>query len=313
MSDGLFRIQVSYSQLKPCGYQNLLDRHIWAHERGDHADHNEKLCRLCQGLPPAPKGIRPIFGTAVHAGIEFELVTHQGAEAALAHAERVLEEEIKDESAEGKSGVLWDDPARVRKDGLPYRGDEGKMPTLNEAQRNLGLAVPAWIRNFGDKIEVEGTPEREFRLALGGEYEGCFLKGVLDVPTTEGGLVDIKASGSSKWDRDDKLDGKLIQGHIYNRAYEQLFGRPPNYMVFHVLRTGTHQIQTIEVPYDPAAIERTFEHFVYPRIRAIEQNALIPNVDGYWHDPKWCDHWGVCPLGAAARGGSKRLELEMVA
>src|ERR1700737_1591838 len=94
MPDPLFRLQVSYSQVSSlCGYKLKLDRIVWDHERNGHPERNP-LCRLCLDVPPAPKSIKPIYGTAVHAGIEHQLTTGQGEAAALLHAKRVLSDEI---------------------------------------------------------------------------------------------------------------------------------------------------------------------------------------------------------------------------
>ncbi len=288
--------RTSYSQASvPCGYQQLLRELTWEHARGQHKGSPVQLCRLCRGLPEPPEWVGLPLGRAIHEGIEAIVLGRSAVEgemrALLAMRARLLE------ARHGGRPLRFDEPPRVRRDGKPYAGDEGRVPDGRTALRFARLGVRAWAARFGHLRAAE--VEREVQLPL--EAWGLpdwQVTTRLDVLTEEGGIVDVKTAGRAWAEEID--DAKLPQARLYQAAYRCLHGRWPEYFVFHVLRLGTWEIEVREVPLDEEAIERTIEHFIVPAVRARMTGAHTPNLMGWWHSPTGCDWWDVCPFGAGA-------------
>src|SRR5262249_45965547 len=98
----------------------------------------------------------------------------------------------------------------------------------------------------------------------------------------------------------EKVREAASQLHYYQGWYRLTFGEPPAWTQFHVMVKGSTEIQVVDVPYDPKAVNRWLEHRVRTNIAAIEANAFVPNTSGWWCSERFCDFWNVCPLGAEA-------------
>lgn len=260
---------VSYSQMHNCGWQIMFHRG-----------------RVDRG----PKGISAIYGTAVHAGIE----TAAGSRSlALAVQTALVTWRQELDRHERARGVRWMDPPRIRKDGQPYRGDEGKLNNRQVAEAGIRAQVTAWMEQFGHLRIVKEEIEREVRLDLGG---GWALTCYLDMPTAEGGLLDVKTA-KEPWDERRKLSAQL-QAQVYTPAFQAQYGKPPAYFAYHVLPRGTNVVQVVEVEYDPARLAVVYDHMLPALIRQIENRAYLPNTGGWWCSSDYCDWHAVCPLGA---------------
>lgn len=240
-----------------------------------------------------PKSVVPIYGSAVHHGIETGAGsgdTRLAVDSAL-HAFRVGFSE-----ADETRGVVWTDPPRLRRDGHIYKGDEARIPNEEVAEQGIRMQVGAWMQQYGH-LEIDAAEtEREVRLEL---QDGWELICKLDMPTVEGGLLDVKTA-RAPWEP-RSLTWKRLQAQLYMPAFKAQYGEVPAYFAFHVLPRGTSQVQVVEVPYDAEQIEIVYERLLPALIRQIENQAFLPNVSGWWHSPDGCDWWYACPLGG---GGS---------
>jgi len=287
--------RTSFSQASmPCGYQALLREIVWAHERGQHEGAPVRLCRLCRGLPEPPEWVGLPLGRAIHRGIERIVTGHslRDGEVSALHEMRARLLEAR----HGGRALRFDEPPRLRRDGLPYAGDEGRVPNGGTALRFARLGVRAWGQRFGS-LRVLRTEERVIVPLDDWGAPGWDLLAVLDLLTEEGGIVDVKTSAKG-WS--DDVDPKVFQGHLYALAYRHLTGKWPEYFVFHVIRLGTWEIEVREVRFDQDTIGRAVEHFLLPSVRARQAGAWTPNLMGWWHSPTGCDWWDVCPHGADA-------------
>lgn len=300
------RREISYSQAsQKCGYALRFYR---------------------QRAPKGPRSIGLVVGDAVHAGIQYHLafadvrervdddgVIHHvdPVDVACLNAQQELDFQIE------RDYVRWDEPHRLTRAGQVYTSDRGRIPSYEFARAVVAHEVRAWCARF-PALRSEAV-ERPVRLDIG---QGWTLTGRLDVEA-EGGVIDIKTS-TDAWDVTGREFERLEQAQLYQYARLLEDGAPPAFFVFHVIpHSGLRfemladdngqpaevapvdydpeAIQVIEVAYDEAAVERAIEHRVAPQVRTIEADAYVPNTSGWWHDPKWCSYWEICPLGAAAR------------
>lgn len=147
------------------------------------------------GEPEKFKGIAPIQGTAVHVGCQ-HFVQYHDLEAAIDVAILTLFMEITEV---GEDNVIWDEPVRltqgwwdkgwwdkreerwirepgwkVNEEGVqsprPYKGDEGNMSNLAEAEALTRAMVTAWAVRFPNykvtplaECPVCGTPNEDLR------------------------------------------------------------------------------------------------------------------------------------------------------
>ncbi len=248
-------------------------------------------------VPQGPRGIALLFGSAVGAGIEHQVLHHQGADAAAYAALRCLRDEVALSKKPGEHEVRWDDPPRVTSKGEFHRGDLGRIPDLGTAERMANHAVRSWISRFGELEAVEQGVERSLPIALQ-RPRGWTIECILDLLPSDGGIVDLKTS-VAPW-TPERLAEKRGQAWLYQAAYLQAFGRPPVYFRFHVIPRGGGEVQVLDVPYDPGAINRYLEHVIRPTIAAIEAEVYVPNPHGWHCSPRWCPWWEHCPLGEAA-------------
>lgn len=292
-----------------CGYQLWFYRLEKDHEFGKHLGRKHHLCRLCLQAPEAPQAVALVYGNAVHAAIE-RLAQDGDLETAMRFGHADLDERHREtfqvwtESGEPAGRpIRWDDQPRLTKHRRPYRGDEGRVPDLATGHRFLDQQVPAWERRF--RGLRASAAEEHVQVPLWGPLEGWLLTCYLDLPTSEGGLVDLKTS-KERW-KNEQIDEKLDQAHLYQLAYRHRYGHLPEYFAFHVGVRGSTDWQVIDVPFDPVAADRMLEHTLMPAARTIETESYQPNRSGYWHSERYCDWWGICPLGKAARGASQEV------
>lgn len=276
---------VSFSQVsRPCGLALRLHR---------------------EGAKIGHRGIALVYGQAVHEGIE-HYVRSGDLAASVRMAHKHIHNEIVRSDQEEAPPIRWDDPPRLTNSGQLYRGDEAKIPTVEVAEIAAAMQVKGWVDTFGSLGAVRlDDIECEVLVPVEGE-DGWTIKTRLDLPTDEGGLVDIKTA-SRPW-KDEEIDAKLDQAHIYHLAYLHHFGRPAEYLTFHVGLKGSPRWEVIEVPFDADAIARVLEYRVRPTIRMIRARAYQPNTMGWWHSERSCEFWGECPLGAKARGAGFRVQ-----
>ncbi len=277
--------RLSYSQLShPCGLQLKFHR---------------------ERAPQGPRGIALLFGSAVGAGIEHQVLHHQGPEAAAYAAIRHLRTEVELSHSSGEQPIRWDDPPRITKKGEFHTNDCGLLPDLATAERLAGQTVRAWVARFPSMAAVDEGVERSLTIKLK-RPRGWTIECVTDLLPDDGGIVDVKTS-AGQW-TPARLAEKRGQAWLYQAAYLQTFGRPPAYFHFHVLPKGTTDVQVLEVPYEPVAINRYLEHVIRPTITAIEADVYVPNPNGWHCSAKFCSWWGLCPLGEAAHLSEPREE-----
>ncbi|MGH7919403.1 MAG: PD-(D/E)XK nuclease family protein [Candidatus Dormibacteraceae bacterium] len=277
--------RLSYSQVShPCGLQLKYHR---------------------ERAPQGPRGIQLLFGSAVGAGIEHQVLHHQGADAAAYVAIRSLRDEVQLAEKPSETPIRWDEPPRITKKGEFHKRDQGRIPDLGTAERMASIAVRTWVSRFGDLSVIERGVERPLTIALR-RPEGWSIECVPDLLPEDGGIVDIKTA-ATPW-TPERLEEKSGQGLLYMAAYLQVFGHPPAYFRFHVIPKGGSEIQVLEVPYDAAAINRYLEHQIRPTIQAIEAGVYVPKPHGWHCSPRWCAWWTTCPLGEAAHPGPKGEE-----
>jgi hypothetical protein len=177
------------------------------------------------------------------------------------------------------------------------------------------------------------------------DEDGEGAGGVLDLKVTKKPWTkeDTDEQAELTWaDVDEKFWEKRIQGLIYMTAKLEHDGAlPPWFRFVNIPRTGVqvtveqmgpvdwsnpreapfivHQtgydsnaIQVIPVDYDPAAVENAMRYRVQPTIDAIVawEAGFEPlgNTQGWWCASDSCAYFNdVCPLGAAARGGTQTV------
>lgn len=271
LHDDGYRRMVSYSQIsRPCG---LALR--WHRER----------------VPWDHRSIHLAYGSALHEGIEHWLKTGDKEQAVQVAIDYVHQ-------AENESPpLLWDSPPRMTHAGLIYRGDEGKLPSMAVCEAGLGLQIEGWIEKFG-RLGILALDDIELRVnvPLEGELEGWSLQVKLDIPTDEGGMVDLKTAGRPWKEDPQELESKLQQAHLQHWAYLHNYSKPASYFVYHVGIRGNAAWYTYDVPYSEEEIAKVLEYRVKPAIRMIKAEAYTPNTMGWWHGPK-CEFWSSCPLG----------------
>ena len=269
--------RLSYSQVShPCGFQLKFHR---------------------ERAPQGPRGIQLLFGSAVGAGIEHQVLHHQGADAASYAAIRCLRQEVELARRPGERPIRWDDPPRITKKGEFHKRDQARVPDLGTAERLASLSVRAWVSRFGDLQVIDQGVERSLRIALR-RPAGWEIECVIDLLPQDGGIVDLKTS-DGPWSP-ERLAEKRGQAWLYQAAYMQTFGHPPAYFRFHVIPRGATEVQVLEVPYEPEAINRFLEYQIRPTIQTIERGVYVPNTNGWHCSPRWCSWWTSCPLGEQA-------------
>jgi hypothetical protein len=272
--------RLSYSQLShPCGYQLRFHR---------------------ERAPQGPRSIALLFGSAVGAGVEHQVLYHQGAEAATYAAIRYLRSEAELAREPSERPIRFDDPPRLTKKGEFRKTDLAHVPDLGTAERLAGRSVRAWVARFGELRVIEEGVERSLLIKLR-RPRGWSIECVTDLLPDDGGIVDLKTA-AAPW-TPERLAEKRAQAWLYQAAYLQQFGHPPAYFRFHVLPKGTTEVQVLEVPYEPTAINRYLEHVLRPTIGAIEAGVYVPNPYGWHCSARYCPWFETCPLGAAAREG----------
>lgn len=304
---------ISPSQLATrCSLQLRYHRMRLAHEHGEHEGGGPVDCPLCCDWMPPPPKIATEFGHAIHKGIEEYLRLHFFSDFVVDSTAEAIEAAYGVLEETDDRGVTWDEPPRVRRDGLLYRGDEARMPTLDRAQQVAAEMVKSWVWRFGE-LPVQDI-EVEIDLPLGeyGVRDGL-LRCRLDITTLDQGLVDLKTSRDD-WER-ERWDDKLDQMILYAMAYRHHYGQLPEYAVFHVApKSGLGgRWQVIEVEVDENRIEPVVERVLRPAIRMVEADAFLPNrAQPFPHSEKYCDYWAHCPFGAKAGEAAHEVALPML-
>jgi hypothetical protein len=261
-------------------------------------------------VPEGPRSVVLVFGSALHYGIEVWLEDNTrplsvAVEAAFAYLhDAVIRADL---GVDDELPIAWDAPARMTKEkrnkagevteeSRPYQGQEAQLETVEDCERELRHLLRTWCVLVGRKLRKVKT-ETELRMTFS-RPAGWEWNGYLDIDH-EHGIIDIK-SANKPW-QTKMYASKFGQAYLYIAAYRVNYGRYPERFEFHVLPKNGDDMQIVNVPIDPAAINRYIEYIVRPKIAAIEAGVYIPDLSSpFPHSERFCSWWHTCPLGAAA-------------
>lgn len=226
-----------------------------------------ELSRILK-LPPATvddKGYRQL-GSAVHGAIEHILEDERWKEPPR-HANQIRTELIAhfQETDPDVDKDLWD------------RG----MNCLETASK--------WLTSpdFGGDMVFRDI-EAEFEFSLGRADIQASFKGYIDA-TTEGTVIDWKTGNVRE-------DDEVLQGAVYMRGYQELYGEPPDEILFVYLKEGKER--SLE-PSDENWSELTTA--AAQVIQDIQREQFDPNPGSNCY---WCDHSPWCEFDPAGSGAA---------
>lgn len=235
-------------------------------------------------------GVEAVTGTAVHAGLKFDLSHKRDTgEAADLDAVRDCAADALEATWLGEEPLL-DDEERSR--GARAVRDAAKDAAVTLATLGHNELVPT-IRAHGLQVEVRR------RITLEGfPFD---LEGTSDIEEGDERLLDAKTS-SKAYPKHAAHGAPQLDMYAFLRAAE---GRPPlkfvGYRVF--VKTATPKLQVLDAP-----APRTFDaiRLRIERATAVVQSGAFMPVDpsgpsGWKCQPAYCGHFDECPFGRARR------------
>lgn len=168
--------------------------------------------------------------------------------------------------------------------------EEGEEPgAVKDEGINL---IPVYMQQIAPKTQPIAV-ERAFDVEL--EDAEFTLRGVIDLVTDQGVIVDTKTSKRSP--NQDVIVGNL-QMIIYSVAHRQLFGEPERGLrMDYLVRTKTPKTVTLEA--DPSTdhdIKRMLRTLNVVA-RGIRSKLYYPNPGSFMCSPKGCGYYDICQEG----------------
>jgi len=175
-----------------------------------------------------------------------------------------------------------------------------EMRTPEEIQRRLQkvlkVAIPQLDKATGPPMLIEHKIDGGVLME-----DGTELTGYIDLVDVNGSIYDFKVGGKPKSQKDADKD---IQLSLYRFAIHGLHPTPTKVSLVSV-DSKTGDVKTAESLRDDSDAMKAYEtvNAVSKQIEiAIRDNNYVPNVEGWWCSPEYCEHWDTCPYGG---GGSK--------
>ena len=217
--------------------------------------------RYMVGLPD-PAGGGAVRGSAVHKTVEYALEAKMAGVVLEAGAVSDAWDAAWDNAAEGAEFATFDDVEGLKTSGAKL------------AQKYIAEAVPA--------IEPAAV---EFPLY--GTIAGVPVRGIADIVTTRGMVIDIKTSGR-------KPSGLSADHALQLATYDALLPHASGAARIDTL-VSTKDVQLIQVEHTPGEAGRKLVEKIYPLVaEGIAGGLFLPNRGSQLCSKRYCGYWKEC-------------------
>jgi len=226
---------------------------------------------------PGRYGVAMALGIGVHAGIaKANLIRQVGGKPDI---DLIIEEHDTKLDEELSSREYVFDAMRTP-DEIKRRGQKVLRTFIPHLDKLTGLPMLVEHKIDGGIVMEDGTE----------------LTGYIDLVDVNGSIYDFKIGGRPKSQKDADKD---LQLSLYRFA---IHGNSPVPTKVSLIsgdsKTGNPSVaESLRTAEDAVAAYLTVNAVSKQINTAMQDGNFVPNTEGWWCSPEYCEHWDVCPFG----------------